>query len=525
MNCYNSNYDFNEYSNVKNIKNVQKYADEVELNEYYHNNHPVKNGVINSPYYFVKVNGKEVKTYATRSAHGIHSFVYISVENDINFNLKVEVFSKEHSTFLKNSIPEVDVLPLSNNIKAQVEQGRVCFSVSKLGSYSLAFNQQHLEPITVFITKKDKLNELFVDYQIQYINPDDYSTVEKRSLTEFTKENTVYYFKKGKYVIDRISLPSNSILYLENGAYLEIVPSKYFGKNEAIFVHHAYNVKFAGRGIIDFSACCGGETASKKLFQNKSGIMIRDSMDIEFTGITIVNCSSWTLNFVDCERVHVKNVMIYGYRVFSDGIMLSDCVNGLVEDCFVRTGDDAFEVKSIGVVNFTDNVLFRNNAAWTDKAQAYGSIYECNHGTKNVRFENCSVGFALATWSDHVSCCVIQLGNLPNRVVEDIHFKNIEIYKTINASALNLHIGGTGSSYFGYGIIDNIYFENITIKHNAGAVLRLRTSDDKNCKIGRVYLKNIINEGEKFTQQSLNDPKLFINRVVGGYDTSKIEVK
>lgn len=515
----------NEYFGVKSIKNVEKYANEVELDEVYHNNRPIKNGIIICPFYSVKINGKTVPVYSTRSAHGIHSFVYVNVEDKKeDFSLDIEIIALDKSSVLKDKTPKTVVLPLSNGVNAKVEKGKVFATINKTGSYSFAFNDEHYEPITFFVKYAEDKKEIFGDYEIKYISPDDYQSLEKREMLDFERENTVYYFTKGRYKIDTISLPSNSVLYLENGAYLEVMPSLYAGKNFALFTHDASNVKVAGRGIIDFSACCGGETSSKVLIQNKNGLMFRDSNNIDFSGVTIINCSSWTLNFVDCENVHVKDVMIYGYRVFSDGIMLSDCVNGLVEDCFVRTGDDAFETKSIGVNKHTDNILFRNNACWTDKAQGYGSIFECNHGTKNVRFENCSIGFALATWSDHVSCLVIQLGNLPNRLVHDIHFKNIEIYKSINASMLNLHIGGTGPTYFGYGLIDDIHFENVSIKINNGAVLRVRTCDEKNCKIGEIYLDNIVSNGKRLTNENLHDNGVFIDKVVGGYDLTKLHI-
>lgn len=516
----------NSYDGVNRIKNIKKYAREVELDKKYHNNRPVRNGIIKCPFYNLTVNGKNIEVYSTRTANGIHSFSYINVcERNDSFSLNVEISALSGSSVLKNSLPKTVVLPIKENIIPVVQKGKVNAVINKIGSFTFVFNDEHHEPLTLFVKYSENVEELFGNYEVEYVCPGDYVSATDRCKTQFTESKRVYYFKKGRYKIDNITLPSDSVLYLENGAYLEVLPSIYNDKNYALFVHDATNVKIAGRGIIDFSSCCGGETYSKTLKQNKNGLMIRDSENVTFSGITVINCCSWTLNFVDSANVKVEDVLIFGYRVFSDGVMLSDCVNGIVEGCFVRTGDDAFEVKSVGVKRFTDNVLFRNNAAWTDKAQAYGSIYECNHGTKNVRFEDCSVGFALATWSDHVSCCVIQMGDLPNRTVEDICFKNIEIFKTNNASALNLHIGGSGSFAFGYGNIDNIYFENIDIKNNSGAVLRLRTCDDKNCKIGKVFLNNIVSNGTKLTRENLLKNNFYIDKVVGGYDLDNLDIK
>ena len=520
-------FEFIKYDGIKSVKDAEFYANEVELNEIWHNNRPIKNGVVKSAYYRVKINGITAPVYMTRTAHGAHSYCYIDVEdfND-NFSLDVQVFPLEQSKFLLNKTPECEILPLKRGITPQVERGKVSFQINSFGDYTLIFNGQHLEPITFFITKKVCEEELFNGYDIQYILPDNYAAEETNENLHFEKENTVYYFKSGRYVIDDIILPSNSILYLENGAYLEVVPNLQGKKNYAINIVDKKNIKVLGRGLIDFSACCGGETYDESLKSNKSAIMFKRCENVSFEGVTSINSNTWTLNFIGCKNVYVNNVLFFGYRVFSDGVMLSDCQNGLVENSFVRTGDDAFETKSIGTAvdaAHTDNILFRFNTCWTDKANGYGCVYESLHPTRNVRFENCSVGFANGTWSDHLGCCEIQLGEVFNpNITENIVFENIEIYCTKNKAAINCYIGGSGGRQEGAGTIQNIHYNNIEIKHNHQYVVNLQTWDNENCFINDLYLNNVVSNGILLTEE--NKRKFVRVKVAGGYNLNKLKV-
>jgi polygalacturonase len=203
--------------------------------------------------------------------------------------------------------------------------------------------------------------------------------------------------------------------------------------------------------------------------------------------------------------------MLFAYRVFADGYMLSDCKDAVVEYNFARTGDDAFETKSTSSSGLTERVLFQHNAAWTDKAVAYGCIYESNHDTRGVKFINNSVGFALGTWSPHLGCCVIQMGNRRGATIEDILFKNMEIYASYNNAILNVFIGGSGGIGEGWGTVNNIQFKNITATLNYGSVLNVQTRGSEDAYIKHLYLNNIVSNGERITSDNYNKDGRFKN--------------
>lgn len=516
-----------KYYGIKTVSDAEAYAREVNLNSECHNNRPVKNGIVKSAYYTVKINGKVVPVYMTRTANGAHSYCYIDVEsfNGENF-LDIQVLALPQSSFLLDKTPKCEILPLKRGVKPKTERGCVSFQIKDFGDYTLIFNCGHLEPVTFFVKKKIDEKKLFNGYDVEYVLPGNYANDKTRNQTKFLRPHTVYYFKKGKYVVSEISLPSDSILYLENGAYLKVAPCVDKKSTYTLSVVGQNNVKVTGRGVFDFSDCCGGETYDENLFQNKEALLFRKCKNVSFEGITVINCQSWTLNFFACQNVYVNNVLFFGYRVWSDGVMLSDCQNCLVENSFIRTGDDAFETKSFRT-NIedepTDNVLFRNNTCWTDKAHGYGCIYESLHPTRNVRFEDCSVGFANGTWSESLSCLVIQLGEVHNpNVTENIVFDNIEIYDNKNQGAINCFIGGSGGRGDGSGTIQNIHFNNIEIKHNHSYVINLQTWDNAKCFINDVYLNNVVSNGVLVTEE--NKKEFVCDKVVGGYDLNKLKI-
>lgn len=480
----------------------------VEIGVYEHEvctNLPVRDGIVVSPYYRMKINGKTVPVYASRSANGIHSFAYVDIEGGEagNLQLRTEITATENSGELRKPEAFAVVLPRSSGVVAEVNDGKAKAKINAYGSYSFAFNGGYKEPLTLIVKPFEPFSAP-EGYAVQKIAPGRYTAAD----TDFKQQNTVYYFEKGRYETDVIRLPENSVLYLERGVYITVIPSPDDAVENAVFACGNRNIRLEGRGLIDFSACCGGENGPEHI-NNKAGICLSEVSGASVRGLSVVNAQAWSVCFNNCENVYVSDVFIMGYRVFSDGIMLSDCRNGLIENCFVRTGDDAFETKSTTKSGYTDHILFRNNAAWTDKAVAYGCIYESNHDTKNVRFENNSVGFALGTWSKHLGCNVIQMGDNPEATMYDIEFVGTEIYTSYNQAICNIYIGGSGGRGEGWGKVRDIFFKDIKAENNHGLVLYVQTYENEYSQINDIYFENIVSNDDEFTAGSVGNKSLY----------------
>ena len=242
-------------------------------------------------------------------------------------------------------------------------------------------------------------------------------------------------------------------MYFEPGTLLVAKPLTY-DENGAPMAQHVissygqFGVKILGHAAIDLS------------YRPRTNVIFsftRMSL-LEFGGFNVINSNNWTCCFTGCEDVVIRDLALIGYKTYSDGVMLSDCKNVTVDGCFVRTGDDALEVKSTsdGTVR-TENILFQNNAVWTDKGIAYGCVYESNFSQSGVTWKNNSVGYALANWSQHLGCATISInGSDPTVEDFDMHFEDLEIYYSrCPVITLVMHNGGS---------IHDIHFENIQAK-------------------------------------------------------------
>ena len=439
-------------------------------------NGPTENGIIVSPYAKLKLNGRYVPVYAARAAFSTHSFAYAEVEGDGDFSLEAELI-------LSQKRNRVTVLPESSGVIASIcGDTTVKAVINQTGSFTFVFDHGVESAVTLVVRRKDPLC-IPDGMTVRTFQPGQYSAEEMN----FTEEQTFYYFKRGIYYLDCVTIPSDSVVYFEEGsvirAYAATTRSMFRGQPGA------KNITVCGRAMIDCSALESGAQQTFNFYCNDN-VTVRD--------LTVINSGSWTVCFTNCHHVHVSDLLLFSFRIFSDGVMLSDCTDSVVEDCFIRTGDDAAECKSTGNGSTrTDNVVFRNIAAWADKGACYGIVFEENYDTQNVVFENCSVGFSLPNWSDHLGCITVYCGNNPRAVDHHIYFRDIEIYCTYCASAAFVAFEGN---------IRDIYVEGMTTRfnyHEAPVFLWVRDADK--ASIGDLYLSGITVGTQKLTSVDQKD--------------------
>ena len=485
-----------EYSEVADQPDMEAfYAETVQSNGASHDA-PLDYGFVNGVWHRLSVNGTEVPVYSARCGYGIHSFAWVDVDTDGPLSLEVEL------ELLSNDKESVVVLPEKAGVEAEMDGNVVTAEIADYGSYSFAFDEEADKALTLYVAP---VSELTVPegWDTVTLEPGEYTAEQ----TAFTQSNTVYLFKRGAYDVSAISLPSDSILYFERGTSLRVHEEGTGDYRAAIGFTGSVNVKIQGRVLVDFSACIGGDAKTKAAY----GFTQADGLEIE--GIVTVNSNNWTMCLNNSRNVDVSRCMFFSYRTYSDGVMFSDCKDSTATDCFVRTGDDAMEVKAFTDSNdpecYTDGILFENNCVWTDKGIAYGCIYEAKHDVQNVVFRNNSVGFAQASWSEHLGCCVMQMGSVKGTVWEDVHFENIDVYKT---SCALLSVFNRANNATEGGQIRNIYFENITAKYAVqtnlpvyclSVVIRLLNGATwQNSTIGALYLDDITYAGTEITGEN-----------------------
>ena len=490
---------------------VQSWAAEVFTKSGGNNDMPTENALIKSPWHTLKVNGKEVPVYTARCAKGPHSFVWLDVTSNKNdFALKLELTMDEE-------YPKCVILPESANVAVKKESSTYTCYLTEYGSYTYTFSDDAtaeftdptLSPLTIMVTE-----EMEIDI------PDGYETVEiepgyyEVNDLKFTQEDTVYIMKEGLHEISSVRIPSNSILYLERGAYLKVTDrgsdATGWNRDNAMTVGgEADNAHVISRGLIDCGGVLGGDGKYKHVFN------MSRCTNSSVEGLTIINGNTWTMCFYNCDNIEVNRNLLLAYRTYSDGIMMSECRNSSGRYNFVRTGDDAVEYKGTGWGGKNDgsDCIYEYNDVWTDKATAYGLTWESECNMSNMVFRNNHVGFAQPTWNSGNNALDCRLGTNATKRWGDIIFENIEIYYVICPNVITTTVSGNGA------ILENVLFKNITVKGvEPGTVLYMMSFAAAGGSIADIKLQDINFCGKEIERADKDDPMICVNKAPAFYD-------
>lgn len=408
-------------------------------------------GLIKSSYYTASVtdykgNVVNVHVYAAPySSTNVHSFGYIDTDKDC-FPLKIKVVANY-------DLESAFVIPEVFGIKATVKNNTVEFVVNDFETYNVFFNGKFNteKPFTLFV--RENFNETV---------PNGYNVIE---------------FDKGVHFITSLNVTSNTVVYLHTGAYVVCLPHQEgevayensFGNkvySTMIAFSSMQNVAIMGHGVFDYSLLYRHERAT---------INMSNSQNLYVNGPTMVNATGWTLVFTLCDNVHVKNVIGFGVKTNSDGIATCNSKNVLVEDCFLRSGDDLFEIKANvdkkdvaeGVDASVQNVVYRNCQAWAEKTRSFGFIQETCANVSNVKYINCHSLVQNAVWAEatgkySMGAYMVLVGD--TETVSDIEFIDCTSYccagYVVNISVE--HNEWTYDTSAGFGTIHDITFKNFS---------------------------------------------------------------
>ena len=414
-------------------------------------------GLTVSPYYTATVAGTAVPVYSatvflgTSLKGALHSFseIYFEPDSDISFNIEL--------TPLSIAIRNALVLPKSLNVEADCSNGRVKALIEDFGTYTFLFNDAGQEyAYTLFVREKTDEDSEIAKYK-----------------SEYGAENVIV-FDKGVYNFDYINIENdNTVIFLKDGAYLEAnhmfdimsddddARISEDGASEAngiglwrypfINFHNCNNVKIVGHGVIDLSALDRHE---------RRGVVFTFCNNVEVSGIKIINAPEWSFITYQCENVSIENTDVFGYRINSDAFAICNSRNVTVNGCFARSGDDLFDVKTLGGSEdaVSDGISFTNCIAWAGKARCFGICGEVNRRISNVSFSDCAVIYRDGTWSDDRIASLAVVVEQGGGSISDVLFENIEIFRD-DGRAICCTVYGEDIENF---TAENIVFKNIS---------------------------------------------------------------
>lgn len=433
-------------------------------------------GIVISPYFNASVSGTEVPVYGTLVFVGetgrgaIHSYSMIDVA-DGQFSLTVELTIKGFNP------RSAAVLPMSSGITPTLKNKKASATITSCGAYTFLFNdndQQHA--YTIFV--REKTDE----------------DAEIRHYQELYGKDNVKVYEPGVHYEDYLSIPTdNFTVYLKAGALLianhnyDIMSeddrasfsesgSNFGNRYPFISGENVNNIRVAGHGTIDLSQLDWHE---------RNGMVFTYCSDLSVEGITIVNCPEWSFVQYRCKNVKVDGVAIFGYKTNSDGFAVCNSQNVTVSNCFARSGDDLFEVKTLGgdATAIANDITFENCVAWNGKSRCFGITGEVNKPISDVTFKNCAIIYRDAVWdNDRIGGLVIIVEE-GGAEIRNVSFENIEIYND-NGRPINVDVYGAGLSDC---IIENVVFRDIS--YCAKMQMQMNTASGSGNKISAVFEK------------------------------------
>lgn len=456
------------------------------------------NGIIESPYFTVHVESKKIPVYATTVFVGntqkgaLHSFceIYVDTSKDIDLSFQLNTHG-----FIIN---KANIFPSSLDFKPIHSTNHLNGTIKELGTYTFVFNDTDQEHgFTLFV--RELVDE---DKEIAELQNDGYNVVvvEKGFHDQmpcydfYGAQNTVYYLKRGAYLLAKHKYDINSETDNTGNAdktdQAEINAGHLpMGLTRTPYLNLTMcnNVKILGNGVIDLSHLDRGE---------RRGIVLAYSNNMEIRGVKFINSPEWTFITYDCENVVIKDVDIFGYRQNSDAFAICNTRNATIDNSFCRSGDDLFDVKAAGGRDeaVSKNVTFTICTAWNGKARCFGICGEVYKDISDITFKDSCVVFHDATWNkDRIPALAIVVEN-PGGSISNVTFENIEIHRAHSRAIGCLIYGDTVENFN----ISNVTYRNI--RYNTTYPTKVASNGKVNSI--QTTFENVYANGNKITSVS-----------------------
>ncbi len=356
------------------------------------------------PLYTLAVNGVAVPVWSARVREEIHKPEGAGWTHMLNGRTDWCGFARfdfagaaEVAVTVTRDFRQADVVPRTAGITPTVDGRTVRFRMAEPRPLTLLLDGQDTEPLHLFTHRPET----------DVPAPDD---------------PNVIYFGPGEHWVDTIPVRSGQTVYIDGAAIVRgVLPAGAKGlrggvlnlvsySGSLINVSNAHDVCIRGRGILD-----GTLLPHPAL----NLILLAGSQRVRVEGLTLRNAANWHLPIVDCDDVTVTGLCGLSGRLNSDGINCVSSRDVHVHDCFMRSHDDTFAVKSCAPGRTSERILYERCVAWNDWGFALGVTYETRADIRDVRFADCDVIFA-RNWP-------IGVHATDGSTIEDIRFEGISV--------------------------------------------------------------------------------------------------
>ncbi|MEJ5284071.1 MAG: glycosyl hydrolase family 28 protein [Brevinematia bacterium] len=436
-------------------------------------------------YYKVKVNGVDIPV--TRISKFDIPVNYVRLDYSTSgCAIEVEV-NGDFSTF--------NLGPKSKNINPTKSGSKLSFNLTEPAYLVLQIPDK--EKLFIFVDPEEinppQLGDPNVVNIMSYSGVDNtgktvITSILQNAIDDTAKQGKILYFPAGIYSTKALIISNSASIYLAQGAVLNcsnkagdlISHPSQFTKIEWCsrgFIHfyNATNARIFGRGIIDGN---GKIIAANKMFN----IKMENSANILVEGILSIDSRFWNTMPYRSSNVVISNYKVINNRLKdewneTDGVDFNNCVDSLLYNAFLYTGDDSMAVKSDDAA--AENMDLITNAGYsyedpTPNTLPYMNVSNIVH-KKIVAFGHGACKVGTKTYGIYMSDIVYEdidvLGGMRGLVVDGVDtalvkgvkFKNIRIeYLTGRQVDLNINVKDIfWRTAVGMCTISNIIMEDI----------------------------------------------------------------
>jgi len=306
------------------------------------------------------------------------------------------MLSKGNSLPCPEPVNSLKILPASFEIVPTVEGQSITFTLDEPKHVTVEVNGDWHESLHIFANP----------FEENVPDPDDPNVV---------------YFGPGVHEVTSLTIGDSTTVYIAGGAVLrcvmdpgeESVELRGRSRNPPTFMLQGKNITLRGRGIIDQTDIPRSD--------RRYTIFVQHSEEVTVEGVIIHDPSHWTIPIQSTDNVHVDNIKIIGWRGNSDGVDISNSRDVLVENCFMRTLDDAVVIKSFEGRREVKNIHTRKCVVWNELAHSFSIGAEVRENVSNVLFEDCDVIHDVGRET------ALRLYHCDDAVISDVTFENIRI--------------------------------------------------------------------------------------------------
>lgn len=237
-----------------------------------------------------------------------------------------------------------------------------------------------------------------LDYKVDTTGKSLNTSVIQKAINEAASKKKTLFFPEGIYKTGRLTIPSNSRIYLAPGALLKAsddltdleAPNQQKPRG-FVNIIKAENVEIYGLGVID-----GNGRNLREKFGDAARIrlmFVSGSKNISIKGITERDPGSWNTQIMYSERVTFKNVKQLNDADLSntDGFDPDASSFITIENCFGYCGDDNVAIKVTqqnGARNKVSDIIVRGNVFLTRKSSLKVGTESRGESFSNIVFEN-----------------------------------------------------------------------------------------------------------------------------------------